>query len=179
MKNPSRAPTSSAQKDNNTPTESGDKENENQQKTGLPPMTTEDITLTYACWGLAEKGEKEARDRQIQAFMDAYPNIKVEFVEVDAAAWEDGLVSLASTGSLPDVFWVHSVTNAIANEWALDVTEFYQNDPDAKEVYPSMVDAAKINGKLYSMPIVMFPYLVFLNKTYFENYNESLRLDDR
>lgn len=170
---PSSSPTSAGEKDNNSSEDEGKKE-ENPQETGLPPMTTEEITLTYACWGLAEKGEKEARDKQIAAFMNAYPNIKVEFVEVDAAAWEDGLVSLASTGSLPDVFWVHSVTNAIANEWALDVTEFYQNDPDAKEVYPSMVDAAKINGKLYSMPTVMFPYLVFLNKTYFENYNEPL-----
>lgn len=100
---PSSSPTSAGEKDNNSSEDEGKKE-ENPQETGLPPMTTEEITLTYACWGLAEKGEKEARDKQIAAFMNAYPNIKVEFVEVDAAAWEDGLVSLASTGSLPDVF---------------------------------------------------------------------------
>ena len=174
---PSNTPTPANQQgnDNSTPTQGGQNTPDVQpDESALPPMTTENITLTYACWGLAEKGEREARDKQLAAFMDAYPNIKVEFVDLDPAAWEDGLVGLAATGNLPDVFWVHSVTNAVANEWALDVTDYYQNDPSAAEVYPSMVDAARISGKLYSMPAVMFPYLVFLNKTYFENYNEPL-----
>lgn len=140
----------------------------------LGPMTTEDITLTYASWGLGEKGETEAKDKQIEAFMKAYPNIKVEFVTIDQAAWNDGLTTLAATGSLPDVFWTFSVTDAIANQWALDVTDFYEKDTAAKEIYPSMVENSKVNGKLYSMPIVMFPYLVFLNKTLFEKYNEPL-----
>ena len=34
-------------------------------------MTEEEITLTYACWGLAEKGEIEAKDKQIEAFEKA------------------------------------------------------------------------------------------------------------
>ncbi|MFV0341500.1 MAG: extracellular solute-binding protein [Anaerocolumna sp.] len=144
------------------------------EETGLAPMTTDEITLTYACWGLAEKGELEAKNKQIEAFMKAYPNITVEFVTIDQATWNDGLTTLAATGSLPDVFWTFSVTDAIMNEWALDVTDFYANDPDAKEVYPSMVENSKIDGKLYSMPTVMFPYLVFLNKTLFEKYNEPL-----
>lgn len=141
---------------------------------GLPEMTTEEITLTYACWGLAEKGEIEARDKQLAAFQEAYPNITVEFVTIDQAAWNDGLTTLAATGSLPDVFWVNSVTDAVANEWALDVTDYYENDSDAQEVYTSMVENARLNGKLYCMPTVMFPYLVFLNKTMFEKYNEPL-----
>ncbi len=140
----------------------------------LGPMTTEEITLTYACWGLGEKGETEAKDKQIQAFMDAYPNIKVEFVTIDQATWNDGLATLAATGQLPDVFWTFSVTDTVMNQWALDVTDFYANDSDAKEVFPGMVENARINGRLYSMPTVMFPALVFVNKTLFEKYNEPL-----
>lgn len=145
-----------------------------QGESGLPPMTEEEITLTYACWGLGEKGEIEAKDKQIEAFEKAYPNIHVEFVTIDQATWDDSLTSMAATGSLPDVFWVFSATNAVANEWALDVTDYYEADPDAREVYPEMVENAKLNGRLYCMPTVMFPYLVFLNKTYFEKYNEPL-----
>jgi multiple sugar transport system substrate-binding protein len=144
------------------------------EESGLAPMTTDEITLTYACWGLGEKGEIEAKNKQIEAFMEAYPNITVEFVTIDQATWNDGLTSLAATGSLPDVFWTFSVTDSIMNEWALDVTDFYANDPDAKEVYPSMIENSRINGKLFSMPTVMFPYLTFVNKTLFEKYNEPL-----
>ena len=148
--------------------------NEEAEESGLPPMTTEKITLSYACWGLGEKGETEAKDKQIAAFMEAYPNITVEFVTIDQPTWDEGLTTLAATGSLPDVFGVFSVTNAIMNQWALDVTEFAEMDPDVKEIYPSMLDISRIDGKLYSMPWVMFPQLVFVNKTLFEKYNEPL-----
>ncbi len=157
-----------------TKTETTETSDETASEGGLAPMTTDEITLTLATWGLGEKGEIEARDKQIAAFMEAYPNITVEFVTIDQATWADGLTSLAATGSLPDVFGVFSVTDAITNQWALDVTEFAENDPDVAEIYPSMLSNARINDKLYSMPWVMFPQLVFLNKTLFEKYNEPL-----
>lgn len=141
---------------------------------GLEPMTTEEITLTYACWGMAEKGEKEAKDAQLAAFMEAYPNITVEFVEIDQAAWADGLTSLAATGNLPDVFWVFSATEAVANEWALNVTDFVETDPDIAELYPDFMKVSKIGGNWYSMPTVLFPSITWLNKTVFEKYNEPL-----
>lgn len=175
---PSNQPVTNDEKDdigNDTDTNANENNTEEVTETsGLAPMTTDNITLTYACWGLGEKGEIEAKDKQIQAFMEAYPNITVEFVTIDQATWGEGLSTLAATGSLPDVFGVFSVTNAISNQWALDVTEFAENDPDAKEIYPSMLEVSRVNGRLYSMPWVMFPQLVFVNKTLFEKYNEPL-----
>lgn len=138
---------------------------------GLPPMTTENITLTYACWGLAEKGETEVRDKQLAGFMAKYPNIKVEFVNIDQGTWNEGLYNMAAAGTLPDVFWVFSVTEAVKNEWALDVTDMFNADPDTKEIYPSVREMAQINGRRYSVPTVMFPHVMFMNKTLFKKYN--------
>lgn len=143
-------------------------------ESSLPPMTTDNITLKLAFWGQQEKGEVEARDAQIAAFEKAYPNIKVEFVMIDQATWADGLTTLAATGDLPDVFGVFSVTDAIMNQWALNVTDYVANDPDTKEIYPYAIDNARINGKLYCMPWVMFPEIAIVNKTLFEKYNEPL-----
>jgi multiple sugar transport system substrate-binding protein len=64
--------------------------------------------------------------------------------------------------------------NAVNNEWALDITYYMENDPDAKELYPTMVSGSKINGKNYSYPAVMFPHMMFINKTLFEQYNVEL-----
>ncbi len=141
---------------------------------GLPPMTTEEITLTYACWGQAEAGEPEVVQALIAQFEEAYPNINVEFVSIDQATWTEGLTNLAATGKLPDAFWVMSVSGAVANEWALDITEYLEKDPDAKELFPSMVSSTKIAGKNYSYPAVLFPHVVFMNKTLFEKYNVEL-----
>ena len=124
---------------------------------GLPPMTTEEITLRYACWGQAEAGEPEVVQALIAQFEEAYPNINVEFVAIDQGSWDETLTNLASQGQLPDVFWVFSVSAAVANEWALDLTEYFEKDPDTKELFPSMVTSTKIGGKNWSYPAVLFP----------------------
>ena len=140
----------------------------------LPPMTTEEITLRYACWGQAEAGEPEVVQALIAQFEEAYPNINVEFVAIDQPAWNETLTNLASQGQLPDVFWVFSVSAAVANEWALDLTEYFEKDPDTKELFPSMVTSTKIGGKNFSYPAVLFPHIVFMNKTLFEKYNVEM-----
>lgn len=141
---------------------------------GLDPITTDDITLTYACWGLHEKGEIEARDKQLEAFMEEYPNINVDFVEIDQDTWGEALYNLAASGELPDVFWVFSVTNAVANQWALDVTDMFDADPDTEEIYEGIRELSTIDGRRFHTPGIMFPHLIFLNKTLFDKYNEPL-----
>jgi len=145
---------------------------------GLEPLTTDEITLRYACWGQAEAGEPEVLQALIAQFEEAHPNIHVEFVPIDQGTWDAGLTNLASQGQLPDVFWVFSVSAAVSNEWALDLTEFYEKDPDAQELYPTMVSSSKIGGRNYSYPAVLFPHMVFMNKTLFEKYNVDLPSTD-
>ena len=145
---------------------------------GLEPLTTDEITLRYACWGQAEAGEPEVLQALIAQFEEAHPNIHVEFVPIDQGTWDEGLTNLASQGQLPDVFWVFSVSAAVSNEWALDLTEFYEKDPDAQELYPTMVSSSKIGGKNYSYPAVLFPHMVFMNKTLFDKYNVDLPSTD-
>ena len=145
---------------------------------GLEPLTTDEITLRYACWGQAEAGEPEVLQALIAQFEEAHPNIHVEFVPIDQGTWDEGLTNLASQGQLPDVFWVFSVSAAVSNEWALDLTEFYEKDPDAQELYTTMVSSSKIGGKNYSYPAVLFPHMVFMNKTLFEKYNVELPSTD-
>ena len=145
---------------------------------GLEPLTTDEITLRYACWGQAEAGEPEVLQALIAQFEEAHPNIHVEFVPIDQGTWDAGLTNLASQGQLPDVFWVFSVSAAVSNEWALDLTEFYEKDPDAQELYPTMVSSSKISGKNYSYPAVLFPHMVFMNKTLFDKYNVDLPSTD-
>lgn len=141
---------------------------------GLPAMTTEDITLTYAYWGQHEKGEPEVTQAQMQAFMEEYPNITVEFLQIEQSEWDATLTNLASTGQLPDVFGVFSVSSAVMNEWAYPLDEFYEKEPDIGEMFPAFAENIKIGGTRYSVPWVMFPHLVLVNTNLFELYNEPL-----
>ncbi len=100
----------------------------------LPPMTTENITLRYAFWGQHEKGEPEVTAAQKAAFEEKYPNITLEFVEIAQEQWDEALQNFAATGMLPDVFGVFSVSNAVMNEWALPLNEWYDKDPDTVDM---------------------------------------------
>lgn len=75
-------------------------EQREEQEKGLPPMTEESVTLTYASWMNPALNELLA-----EKFMEKYPNIMVELVHLEQDTWNDGLTNLASTGDLPDVFW--------------------------------------------------------------------------
>jgi len=167
---PTVAPTDNAEKESDSepsqePTEPVSK---------LEPMTTDEITLTYACWGLHEKGEIEVRDMQLAAFMEAYPNIKVEFIEIAQSAWNEALYNRAAAGTLPDVFWVFSVIDAVANQWALEVTDMFDADPDTQEIYPGIREISQYDGRRFHVPCIMFPNMVFINKTLFDMYNVPL-----
>lgn len=140
----------------------------------MAPMTDKEITLTYACWGQGEAGEPEVLEALMKQFEEAHPNINVEFVSIDQGTWNEALTNLAATGNLPDVFWAFSITGAVANEWALDLTEFYENDPDVKEMFPDIVTSTRIGGRNYCYPTVMFPHIMFMNKTLFDKYNVAL-----
>ena len=140
----------------------------------LPPMTTENITLRLAFWGQDLKSEQEVTAALMKQFTDKYPNITLELVAIEQAQWAESLQNMAATGELPDVFGVFSVSQAVMNEWALPLDEFYNKEPDVKDMFEAFEKNALIGGVRYSMPWVMYPHVIFLNKTMFEMYNEPL-----
>ncbi len=64
------------------------------------------VTITYASWGVAQEGEENLDTLMIEAFMDEYPHITVEIDRsIDAADWNSSLASAASASAMPDVFF--------------------------------------------------------------------------
>lgn len=129
----------------------------------------EQITLTYAA-----KEEVELTKALAAQFEAAHPNIHVEVLELDQATFQDALANMASTQSLPDVFWTGSVTDAIANKWIINLDKFYAEDADAASISPAIMKYAQIGGKMYCFPAQCRPTVAVLNKTLFEKYNVEL-----
>lgn len=137
------------------------------QEAGLPPMTTENITLTYASWDNMKLQEYLA-----DKFMEKYPNIKVELISMDQATWNEGLFNLASAGTLPDVFWyLGDCTAALENGWLYDMTELYNADKENENITDSLKPAGIFNGKRLSAACKYLPYAVFLDKSVFDALN--------
>lgn len=137
----------------------------------LAPMTEEEITLTFASWENADLQAKLVED-----FMKKYPNIKVELVAVDQENWNDGLTNLANTSNLPDVYWYQgNVDVPIVNGWLGDMTEYWEADPENKEILTTLDQAGYIDGK-HKMAAAVFyqPFTVFLDENVFNKLNVDM-----
>lgn len=137
---------------------------------GLPAMTTENITLTYASWDNAYMNEYLA-----EKFMEKYPNITVELVDLEQATWNEGLFNLASTGNLPDVFWyLGDVSAALDNMWLQDFSAYYNADPENDLIPASIKEAGTFGDLRLSAPCKNLPFAIFLDRTVFEKLNISM-----
>lgn len=137
---------------------------------GLPAMTTENITLTYASWDNAYMNEYLA-----QKFMEKYPNITVELVDLEQATWNEGLFNLASTGNLPDVFWyLGDISAPLDNMWLRDFADLYNADPENDLIPASIKEAGTFGDLRLSAPCKSLPYAIFLDRTVFEKLNIAM-----
>ncbi len=133
-------------------------------------ITTEEITLTYCTNG---NEDFELTQALAQQFMNQYPNITVNVLEVDNATYGETLGNWAATQELPDVYWSTLVTDHAYNGWALRLDEYYAKDEDATFTQ-SLLDHMDFRGRYYSIPMLAQPFMALLNKGLFERYNMEL-----
>ena len=145
------------------------------EASALPPMTEEEITLTYASWQNMDL-QRFLADK----FMEKYPNITVELHELEQEGWNDHLTNLASTGDLPDVFWyLGNVDVPIRNRWLGDFTELFEADPETDNILDSLVNKGYFDGeRKMAAPAAYLPYTIFLDENLFEQQNVDMPSPD-
>ncbi len=131
----------------------------------------EQVVLRFASWALGTEEQNNLERQMIAAFEKAHPNIKIEIAEEIVDPWNDALNTAASGGNLPDISLIATLTTAVANGWALDVTELAANDPEWKNVPESLVESGNYNGKQFGIPTAMHLAGMFINTDYFEEMN--------
>lgn len=126
------------------------------------------IQLTYADWG-----DKEFNQKMIDAFMEENENIIVNIVDIggSGAEFTGNLIDSAQLGILPDVFAIDNVPTIVSANLALDVEEYWRNDPDAQLVYEAIAETAVYNGKRYAVPSYQFLKGIFVNLSIMEKLN--------
>ena len=127
------------------------------------------ITLSYADWG-----DQELNQRLIDAFMEEYPHIDVVLrrdITGAGGQFTENLLNAQAAGVLPDVFAIDNVPVGLSNGLILDITDFWDNDPDTQYVYPNIQDTAVYNGRRFAVPSFQFINGVFVNITLLERYN--------
>lgn len=139
---------------------------------GLPPMnTTDKIQLTYCVFR-----DEALYNHLAEKFHEMYPNITVRIINTgsvdDQAA---ALANMSATKQMPDIFQFAYVDSIIANGWALDITQYVQNDPEYQQVFDSLKRDGYIDGKrCFFVPTVYFPITIYLDRNIFNTLNMEM-----
>ena len=142
------------------------------QSTTTEYIPTKEIVLSYADWGDAELNQI-----LIDAFEAKYPNITVELrqdITGSGAEFTGNLLNAQAAGVLPDVFAIDNVPTGYYNGMLLDITEYWDNDPETDLVYPNIAATAIYNGSRYAVPSFQFIKGIFINMNIFDTYNIPL-----
>jgi multiple sugar transport system substrate-binding protein len=131
--------------------------------------TTRNIVLSYADWG-----DQELNQALIDAFMEEYPHIRVELrQDITGAGGEftANLLNAQAANVLPDVFAIDNVPTGFSNGMLLDISQYWDADPDTQLVYPNIANTAIYGGGRYAIPSFQFIKGIYINLSLLDFYN--------
>lgn len=148
------------------------KKDNDDKNDGNDGNNTPTINLTYAEWG-----DQTVAQKMLDAFMAEHKNIKVTLdtsITGSGTAFTTNLIAAAQANMLPDVFVTDNVPSVIAAGLVRDISEFWNNDEDAKLVYDNIANTAVYkdlegNSIRLAAPSYQFIKGVLVNKTLLNN----------
>ena len=132
-------------------------------------LTKDNITLTYFHFDQDET-VKALADR----FMQLYPNIKVVAEYENVATYNDTLLTLVASGKTPDVVMFSDADFALSNFLPMDVSEYWNNDPETKELASTINDAGIgtfMTSKRFAVPVKFFPGIFLIDRNVLKTLN--------
>ncbi len=137
-------------------------------------VTTDEITLTF--WHYEDE---TTITLLAEKFMEKYPNITVEHRVIEDMSTD--LSAAAAAGNFPDVFEGTDSDTALANQYWLDISEYYNNDPENKNLMAT-IDEYGIGcfdtDARYAMPMVYWPSAIFIDRNVIEKLNLEMPRTD-
>jgi len=104
-------------------------------------------------------------------FTEKHPEIKVELAEEGKWLGTEDLAKLAAANKMPDIINVENIYTPVKNNWLMDISSYYQNDPDKAAIYENFIEFGSIGGKLYVLPSNVFFHGIKVNLTLLEDLN--------
>ncbi len=106
----------------------------------------------------------------IAAFEKAHPNVTIKMQAVADDPYKAKIRVVMASGDIPDIYftWVGEYTRQFVKTGrALDITRYLQTPAWQDRFLPATLDAYRIDGKLYGVPIEVDAKFIVYNKTSF------------
>lgn len=139
-------------------------------------LTDDDIELTYFHFD-----QKETVEYLADRFMEIYPNIKVNPVYNEVATYNTTLNSLVADSKSPDVIMYSDADYALSNTLLQDVSEYWNSDPETKNVASTVNDCGLgcyETDKRYGVPVKFFPTAMYIDRNVLKKLNVAIPDDN-
>ncbi len=135
-------------------------------------MTTDNITLSIITFD-----QKETDELLAKRFMEIYPNITVNVIYYAVGDdYTNALTSLITNKQAPDVMMYSDCDYALSNGLLLDIAQYWDADPDTKNLADTINDAQLGTFHLegnhrYSVPFKFFPGIIYIDRNVLKTLN--------
>lgn len=126
-------------------------------ETTITKAPAEEVVLTFPCIWVGTDSKAEVFGKMVSDFNTQYEGkyqINIE-EQTDYNAYEDKIRTFMSAGEAPDIFTVKNFTDIqmfAKAENLMDLSSFFDDSEISGRFISGVLDDAKIDGKLYSMP---------------------------
>ena len=137
-------------------------------------VTTDDITLTF--WHYEDE---TTINMLAEKFMEKYPNIKVECRVIEDMSTD--LSAAAAAGTFPDVFEGTDSDTALANQYWLDISDYFDADPENQNLMPTVTEygiGCFDTSARFAVPMVYWPSAVFIDRNVIKTLNLEMPRTD-
>ncbi|HHV11618.1 MAG TPA: extracellular solute-binding protein [Clostridiales bacterium] len=129
----------------------------------------EPVTIKFANYGVLEAGYDKFWNDAKKGFEEKYPDITIEFMTAEYGQMLTQVVTWVGGGEKVDlVFGEASWIPTLADAGILmPVTDAFSEDY-LSQIYPSMLEAMKVDGVPHGIPMYASPFIMLYNKDLFE-----------
>lgn len=129
------------------------------------------VKLTMTAWG--NPAEIQVYQRAIDAYQEVNPNVQVELIPAPGDTYKQKLLTQLQGGASPDVFYVGGeyMAQLITTGKVAELSEFMNSEASyakPEEFVEGLWGAARVDGKVYGIPVDSNPMLLYYNKKVLE-----------
>lgn len=131
-----------------------------------------DITLTIASAMVTEDPEGGLEQALAEAYMEEHPNVNIEFISMPAPEISKRIVTMATGGNLPDLFFVPN--DFMPQLYELDIVadlEGLMGQEWMDGCNQNLLRDIKINDKMMCVPWTTCPYAIIYRTDWMEELN--------
>ena len=132
--------------------------------------------ITWATWG--NEGELKRFEALNEAFMEANPDVKVNFIPIPNNGYSDKLLAMIASGTEPDLYYVADGNyHSLALGGKLEPLDSYiENDENINKdnFFSNLLTYLTVDGQLYGLPTDCAPRALYYNKTMLKELEQEV-----